>query len=309
MPLSDELREVAASVSNWGRWGDDDERGTQNLIDTSAVRRGVDAVRLADPVSLAIPLDRDGPQEPGGAPGRIDPRHEMLSVNQTYTGDDRDAAFNDDEVRLSLASGTHLDALAHVTYEGRMYNGFPADLVTEAGAARCGAEKIDPIVTRGVLLDVAATKGVDRLEPGYALTAGDLDAALEHARVDIEPGDAVLVRTGHVQLLHGGDVEGFNHDCAGMSVGTIRWLHRHDVSVAVTDTYVYEVWPPEDWDHLMPVHMIQLRDMGLIQGQNWDFEELTERCVDDGVYAFQLVAAPEPFTGALSAPVHPVAIR
>jgi kynurenine formamidase len=308
MPLSEALAELAASVSNWGRWGDDDELGTQNLVDTAAVQRGIDAARRGLVVSLAIPLDEHGPQEPGGAPGRIDPKHRMISVNQGYTGDARDAAFNDDEVTLSLASGTHIDALAHVTYDGLMYNGFPASLVTETGAAKCGADKLRPLVTRGVLLDLPAVLGVDRLDEGYAITADDLDAAVDHARVEIEPGDALLIRTGHVQLLSQGLVEKYNHDSAGPSSKSIRWMRDHDVAAVFTDTYVFEVWPPEDWSCMMPVHMIHLRDMGLIQGQNWNFEHLVDALSETGSHACQLVAAPEPFTGALSAPVHPVAI-
>jgi kynurenine formamidase len=309
VPLSDELRALAARVSNWGRWGDDDQAGTQNLIDDQARRRGLASAGSGRPLSLAIALDEDGPQEPGGAPGRTDPKLHLLTVNQTYTGADGDAAFNDDEVSLSLAAGTHIDALAHVTYDGQMYNGFPATEVTEAGAAKCGADKLAPIVTRGVLLDVAAVKGVDCLDPGYPLTAGDLDAAVEHAGVALEPGDAVLVRTGHIRHLRVGDVWTYNHDSAGPSTQTIEWFHAHDVGAVFTDTYVFEVWPPEDWDHLMPVHMIHLRDMGLIQGQNWDFEALAAASADDRNYVCLLVAAPEPFTGALSAPVNPVAIR
>ncbi len=107
----------------------------------------------------------------------------MLTVNTPYTGDVNDACFNDDVVDMPLSAATHIDSLAHVTYGGQMYNGFSADLVTETeGATRCGADKIGPIVTRGVLLDVARAKGVDRLEPGYAITAEDLDSALAAGR-------------------------------------------------------------------------------------------------------------------------------
>jgi kynurenine formamidase len=308
MPLSDELTELAASVSNWGRWGDDDELGTLNLIDAAAFARGTASATRGQAVSLCIPLDQDGPQQPGGAPGRIDPEHTVFSINQGYTGDPRDAAFNDDEVRMSLAAGTHIDALAHVTYDGLMYNGFSADLVTEKGAEKCGADKLVPIVTRGVLLDLPTVLGVERLAEGYAITADDLDAAVTHARVTIEPGDALLVRTGHMQLLSQGLTEKYNHDSAGPSTHTIRWFRDHDVAAVFTDTYVFEVWPPQDWQCMMPVHMIHLRDMGLIQGQNWNLEPLADVCATEGTHHFQLVAAPEPFTRALSAPVHPVAI-
>jgi len=303
------LQELAASVSNWGRWGDDDERGTQNLIDADAVRRGLDAVRGGRHVSLAIPLDRTSPQE-GGAPGRIAPQRTMLAINQTYTGAEGDAAFNDDNVTMSLAAGTHVDALGHVSYAGLLYNGFPDSTVSETdGLTRCGAEKLGPIVSRGVLLDVAAGHGVERLEPGYAITAEDLDAAVEHAKVTLAPGDVACVRTGQMRLLHVGDTIAYNHDSPGLSVATIRWIRDRDLGAVFTDTYVYEVWPPQDWAAMMAVHMIHLRDMGQIQGQNFDFEGLAAACDDDGVYEFLFSAHPEPFTGGCSAPVHPVATK
>lgn len=311
MAPSVELRDLAKRVSNWGRWGDEDEQGTANLVDSAATLRGVAAVRSGRRFPLGVPLDEiRSPQEPGGAPGRTNPRLTMISVNQSYTGDVSDACFNDDSVSMATSAGTHLDALAHVTYDGLMYNGFPADLVTaEAGAARCGADKLRPLVTRGVLLDVARALGVERLDPGYPISADDLDAAVEQAKVSPAPGDAVLVRTGQMQLLHEGEIYAYNHDSAGLSLGTVEWVHRHDLGVVMTDTYIFEVWPPEDWELMMAVHMLHLRDMGQVQGQNADLEELAADCASDGVYEFLLVAVPEPITGACSAPVNPVAVK
>jgi kynurenine formamidase len=307
MALPEELQELAAKVRNWGRWGADDQRGTQNLIDADAARRGLALVEHVRHRSLAIGLDEKSPQQ-GGAPGRIAPLRTMLTVNESYTGVDGDAAFNDDTVVMAMSAGTHIDALAHCTYAGQMYNGFPAEKVTAArGATRCGADKLGPIVSRGILLDLPAVKGVERLEPGYAVTADDLDAAVEHARVTVQAGDVLLVRTGQMQLFHGGDTWAYNHDSPGLSTHTIEWLHAHDVGAAFTDTYVYEVWPPQDWAAMMVVHMIHLRDMGLIQGQNFDFEGLAADCAELGRYEFLLTAHPEPFTRALSAPVNPVA--
>jgi kynurenine formamidase len=309
VPLTPELVELADKVRNWGRWGTDDERGTANLIDAAATRRGAAAVRTGEPISLVMPLGAGSPQE-GGAPGRFNPVHRMLSVNTPYTGDTNDACFNDDAVDMPLSAATHLDALAHVTYGGQMYNGFPSDLVSESqGATRCGADKIGPVVTRGVLLDVARAKGVEQLEAGYAITAEDLDRAVEHAKVALQPGDVLVVRTGHMRHYHDGDVWAYNHDCAGLSTKTIEWVWRNDVGVIVDDTYVFEVWPPEDWTAMMPVHMIHLRDMGQLQGQNFDLERLAEACANDGVYEFLFTASPEPITGACSAPVAAVAVR
>jgi kynurenine formamidase len=309
VPLSEELQAIASRVSNWGRWGDDDERGTANLIDEAALRRGLACVRDGQAFPLAIPLDQNGPQLPGGAPGRIDPIRTMLCLNQIYTGQPGDAAFNDDMVVLSMSSGTHIDSLAHVTYDGQMYNGYTDSEVTAEGAARCGTDKLGPILSRGVLLDVARVKGVDRLEPGYPITAADLDAAVAQSGVELAPGDVLLVRTGQIQLLHKGKVWDYNHDSPGLSAGTIEWIHGHDVGAIFTDTYIFEVWPPEDWSQMMCVHMVHLRDMGQVQGQNFDFEALAAACADDGRHDCFFSAVPEPFTAACSAPVAPVAVR
>jgi kynurenine formamidase len=307
VPLSPELVELAGSVSNWGRWGEDDERGTANLIDAAALRRGLDAVHTSRHVSLAIPLDQRSPQE-GGAPGRIAPLRTMLSINQTYTGQDGDAAFNDDTVVMAMSAGTHIDALGHVSYDGLIYNGFPADSVNAvAGLTRCGAEKIGPIMGRGVLLDLPGALGVDRLEVGHAITAEELDRAVDHARVDLSPCDVLCIRTGHMKFFHEGKTTIYNHDSPGLSTHTVRWIRERDCGAVFTDTYVYEVWPPQDWAAMMVVHMIHLRDMGQVQGQNFDFEGLAAACAGAGVHEFLFSAHPEPFTGGCSAPVHPVA--
>ncbi len=310
MALPEELRSLAAEVSNWGRWGEDDELGTVNLIDGAAVRRGVAAARRGERIPLAIRLDAGGPQL-GNVPGRINPLHTMVAIDQTYTGDRSDACFNDDTVTMGLQAGTHWDALAHVAYEGLLYNGFPVSTVTaDRGVTRCGIHRVRSIVSRAVLLDVARAMGVPMLEPGHPITEAELEAAVELAGVRPEPGDVVLVRTGKMALLKAGDRQAYTlGDTPGLTVGTIPWMRRHDVAAVATDTFTLEVWPGEDPAVLFPVHMIQLRDMGLTQGQNFDLEALGEHCAGDGSYEMLLVANPEPFTGAAGAPTAPVAIK
>lgn len=310
MALPAELAELAAKVSNWGRWGDADELGTLNLVDDAARLRAAACVRTGRAFSLALKLDQNGPQM-GGVPGRVNPLHAMVAINQSYTGDPSDVCFNDDIATLGLQSCTHWDALSHVSYDGKLYNGHPATSVTaDRGATRCGIHRVRWLVGRGVLLDVARARGVDRLEPGHAVGAGDLDAALELSGCTVEPGDVVLVRTGHMQLFKARDRAAYaTGPQPGLGVSTIEWLCSRDVAAVATDTLAFEVFPCEDPAVLFPLHMILLRDAGLTQGQNFDLETLADDCARDHVYDFLLSATPEPFTGATGAPVHPVAVK
>jgi kynurenine formamidase len=310
MSLPAELRALGAEVSNWGRWGDDDELGTLNLIDDAAVRRGIAAARTGVRLPLAIRLDANGPQL-GTIPGRINPLHTMVAINMAYTGDPGDFCCSDDVLTLGLQACTHWDALAHVSYDGLLYNGHPATSVTaERGATRCGIHRVTSLVSRAILLDVARALGVDRLAPRHPISEADLDAAVELAGIRPEPGDVVLVRTGHMALFKARDREAYTlGDQPGLTVGTVPWMRRHDVAAVATDTLAMEVFPCEDPAVLFPVHLLQLRDMGLTQGQNFDLEALAAHCAADGVYEALLVANPEPVTGGVGAPTNPVAIK
>ncbi|MCE7883138.1 MAG: cyclase family protein [Actinobacteria bacterium ATB1] len=321
MALPEHLRELAAKVSNWGRWGEKDQRGTVNLIDAEAERRGAEAVRSGRSVSLSLPFDQNGPQT-GAVPGRVNPLRSLVSLNSTYTGDSGDGCWTDDVVTLATQSVTHWDALAHCSYDGFIYNGFPAGTITaDTGARKCGIDQVGPVVTRGVLLDLPMALGVDRLEPGYAITPEDLDAAVEHAGVDVRSGDALLVRTGQLAVLRAAKTVDEKNDyrfpAPGLSTLTIGWFRDRDVAAVATDNYTFEVYPCEEsalqgrpsWTPVMPVHCIHLRDMGLLQGQNWDLDALAADCADDGRYSFLLSATPIRFTGSLGGPVHPVATK
>lgn len=317
MPLPDEIAALAAEVSNWGRWGDDDELGCGNLLSAESTRRGTAAVRDGRRISLAADLKADGIQV-GQPARRYNPILTVTSLNERDKFAPGIWEGTDDLVTMSTCAGTHVDALSHVSYDGFLYNGVPTSAVTaQYGASKLGAEKLPPIVTRGLLLDVARAKGVDSLDeisPGYAITAEDLDAAAELARVTPAPGDVILVRTGQMRHYHAGDRQrytvGTDFSQPGLSVHTIGWIHRHDLAGAFVDTYAYEAFPPTraDWSDCLAVHLLQIRDMGLLQGQNWDLEELADACADRGSGEVLLVAAPEPLVGATSAPVAPVAV-
>jgi kynurenine formamidase len=306
--LPDELQALAKRVSNWGRWGSDDERGTLNLIDAAAVQRGVASVRRGAVFSLAIPMHADGPQT-GSIPGRVNPQHRMIAVNQSFTGDPADFTTNDDAVELGVQAATHWDALSHVGYDGKLYNDRPATVVSDAGAAQLGIDRFGPVASRGVLLDIARLHGVDHFDTNHAIGADDLERASATVGVTIEAGDIVMVRTGQMHFLRAGDKQRYSHPTPGLGVGSIEWFHDHDVAAVATDTLPFEVFPGEDKRALLPVHMINLRDVGLVQGQLWDLDDFAADCAADGASTCLLVATPLPLRAAVGGMVAPTAIK
>ena len=306
--MPEAFHELARKVSNWGRWGDDDEIGTLNLITDDVVRRGVAAVRSARRVPLSFPYTAEGPQT-GTIPGRINPLRTMVAVHDPQLGDPQGFCSNDDIVTMGLQASTHWDSLAHVSYDGRMWNGTPPSAVDFAGAHRCGIDKVGALVGRGVLLDVARSKGLDRLEPGYGVTGDDLDAAAEFGTVRVEPGDVVLIRTGQSQFFHAGDMSGYIYPTPGPVMGTVTWFREHDVAAVATDTLPFEAFPGDPAEALLAVHLLDIVDIGLTQGQNFDLEGLSAACADDGRYEFLLTATPLPFRRGCGGPCAPVAIK
>ena len=308
MALPPHLKELAARVSNWGRWGADDRRGTLNLIDAAAVARGVAAARQGRTFSLSLPYDEDGPQL-GFIPGRDNPTRRMLMINHSMSGDPSDFCTSDDAVTMGVQASTHWDSLAHAGYDGLLYNGVAATTIDEAGSHQHGIETFGPVVSRGVLLDVARALDLDVMPAGYAITGDDLDRAAEFGGVEILPGDIVCLRTGHQQHLRAGDKMTYAATCPGPSTKSIEWIRDHDIAALATDTLIFEVFPCEDPAVWLPMHMIHIRDIGLVQGQNWLLDPIAEDCAADGQYDFLLTATPLPMTRAVGGAVAPTAVK
>ncbi|MET7450619.1 cyclase family protein [Streptomyces sp. NPDC005574] len=301
------FHDMAKRVNNWGRWGADDEIGTLNLITDEVVREAAGCVRTGRRVPLALPLRQDGVQT-GMIPGRVNPLHAMVQINQEIFGPGT-VACSDDAVTMGLQAATHWDALTHVSHSGRIYNGRPAATITPHGGAEfSGIDTARHVVSRGVLLDVARARDVDRLAGGHAVTPEDLEAAEEFAGVRVRAGDIVLVRTGQIQVYLAGDRDAYGYPSPGLSFGTPEWFHARDVAAVANDTLTFEIFPPEIDDLWLPVHALDLVEMGMLQGQNWNLEELSTACGETGRYAFLLSAMPEPFVGATGTPVAPVAV-
>ena len=317
--MADILDEYCETYRNWGRWGDDDQRGTANYITPDKVALAATLVRSGQVVSLALPYDARGPQT--GGLGRFNPVHLMLRTGSDHAlgvqrtgGQPRPRGFGgaDDIVIMPLQSGTQWDALSHIHRHGKMYNGYDSGLVSAGGAERNGIENHRAsLVGRGVLLDIPRYKGEPYLERGYPITIDDLDGCAAQEGVSVGEGDIVLVRTGELgRCLREGDWDGYaGGDAAGLSFYTAPWLPERRIAAVATDTWGFEVRPHELPESFQPLHLVAIVNMGMLVGEIFALDELSEACAADGVYEFLFVGPPLPFTGAVGSPLNPVAIR
>jgi kynurenine formamidase len=306
---------IGRQYRNWGRWGDDDQVGTLNFITAAKIREAAALVKQGKVIDMALPYDKDGVQPPGGGK-RFNPMHFMIATGAEAAAGAQDfiagLRYADDVIMMPLQCGTQWDGLAHVFVEGKMYNGRDMALVTLDGAAVNGIQEIrDRVCTRGVLLDIARYKGERWLEPGYGITAEDLDGCAARAGVTVGTGDAVLVRTGHMTMCRErGSWEGYaGGDAAGLAFETCSWLHEKEVAVIATDTWGAEVRPNATADCMQPLHLVMIPNMGLLVGEIFDLDRLADDCANDGVYEFMFTGCPLPFTRAVGSPANPYAIK
>ena len=317
---------AAGRCSNRGRWGNDDVLGTLNFLGEAKRREGAALVRRGAAFSLTQPFDTNGPQT--GWRRRTNPVHTMLD-----TGTDAERGTQgfphgiggaDDVVLMPLQASTQWDGLGHIFDHGQAYNGRRAgDVVTSDGDRVTGIETVkDRIAGRGFLLDVGRALGAElgshgELPDGFAITADHLEATIaaqgETARVG--RGDLVVVRTGQLtrarrSLSEGSGWGGYAGGAsAGLSFTTVDWLHATEIAGIATDTWGFEVRPNE-FDHaFQPLHQVVIPHLGLFIGELWDLDVLAADCATDGVWEFFLVAVPIPVTGAVGAPVNPLAIK
>ncbi|MEZ4334132.1 MAG: cyclase family protein [Myxococcota bacterium] len=311
----DTVRAWGRRYSNWGRWGPDDEKGALNFITPQRILAATALPRRGQVISCALPFDENGPQT--GAGGRHNPIHYMLAHGGDALAGAQDAfaggfRFADDAITMPLQCGTQWDSLAHVFYDGKMYNDRDIRLVTSRGAAKNGIEAArDGVVGRGVLLDLPRRLGVDWLEDGHAIKPDELDACAEAEGVAIESGDIVLVRTGQLaRCLAAGSWAGYCGGSApGLSVHCAGWIYEREIAAICTDTWAVEVQPFETVDCVAPLHMISLRNTGVLFGEIFALDALARACAEDRRYAFLFAAPPLPITGAVGSPINPLAIR
>jgi kynurenine formamidase len=312
---------AAKRCSNAGRWGADDVYGTLNFLSPDKRVEGARLVRTGKAFSLAQAFDANGPQK--GWRRRTNPVHTMLDTGldaERGQGFPHGIGGADDVIFMPLQASTQWDGLGHIFDHGMAYNGRRAgDVVTSQGDLRTGIQTVaDRIVGRGVLLDVGRMFGgpafgaEGELPDGFAIAEEHLTAtiAAQGTTAAVGRGDLVLVRTGRLTRARRegwGDYAG--GDSPGLSFTTADWLHRTEIAGIATDTWGFEVRPNE-FDHaFQPLHQVCIPHIGLFIGEMWDLDALADDCQADGSYEFLLAAAPLPVTGAVGAPVNPIAVK
>jgi kynurenine formamidase len=295
-----DIDELFEQVKNWGRWGAEDERGALNFITPDVRRRATALVRDGVGVSCALPLNTEASAQ------NVNPvMHFMVRA-----GDLPNATGSADYFAIAPhgMAHTHLDALCHIFYKGKMYNGYPQTDVTSAGALRNAITAGEQgIVSRGVLLDIPRAKGLDWLEPGDAIFPADLEAAEQQAGVRVEEGDILLVRTGrHKRAAEAGPWNG-RETLAGLHAACLPWLHERRVAVLGCDG-VSDVMPSRVQGMRLPIHATIIPSMGVHLIDNAQLEDVAVACTERNQWAFLLTLAPLRLVRGTASPINPIAL-
>jgi kynurenine formamidase len=314
MPREDEVLGWFTQLSNWGRWSADDRLGTLNHV-TPAKRVGAAGlVQVGESVSCSWDV-RTG-RQPGAT---VENQRYMLSTGLGLS----------DEGRRNLIGGgrgggaqefigmvfhgldvTHLDSLAHIFWDGKMYGGVPASMVSDRqGALMHDVLSVSRgVTTRGVLLDIARLRGVDVLAADDHVYPDDLDAAADAAGITIEPGDVVLMRTGEGGARRAeGKSYNANTPRSGFQAACLPWIHERGVAMLGSD--VAQDPTPSGYGTVhMPIHMVGIVAMGLWLIDNCQLEDLADTCLRLGRWEFQFTVAPIRFQGVTGSPMNPLAV-
>ncbi len=291
------------------RYGADDEAGALNEITPAAVARAAGLVREGRVYDLSHVLDSDIPAFPGRS-FRQFLTTSAHALNRRVPGAGREGLGRNgvnwivEQVAATSQMGTHMDGLNHLQIGERTYNGhLVADLVEEHGTNRLGIESLPQVVTRGLLLDVARARGVERMAPGDVVTPDDAAAALEAAGGAVEPGDAVLFHTGWGRWW-GVDNDAYVAGEPGPGVALAGWLAERRVAITGCDTWSYGPVPPEDPEEPFVVPQTLNVKHGVVVLENLRLAE----AADAGVTEFMLVVAHPKLRGATGAWVAPLAV-
>lgn len=294
-----EVDQMMSDLSNWGRWGKDDQLGTLNLITPQSRKRAAEEVREGLAISIARNVIKV--KESGSPPFE----HKMVR-----TGKDPDAPGSDDAyaVQYHGYTQTHLDALCHLFYKGKMYNGFSQQEVTESGCAKLSVINMkNGLFVRAVLMDIPRLKGVKYLKGRTAIYPEDLDAWLKKTRTKLYPGDAILIFTGRWARREAEGDWDIGKGASGLDATCLPWLKKHDVSILGSDL-ASDVIPSGIDGEFMPIHRTVIVAMGTPILDNCDFQALSDAANARKRWSFLLTAAPLAVDGGTGSPINPIAI-
>jgi kynurenine formamidase len=285
------------TLSNWGRFGERDQLGTLNLITREKRTAAARLVRSGRTVSCARPL----PTQPSVEnPNPV--QHHMIGTCTEGWGGDYFA------IAPHGFATSHIDALCHIFHEGKLYNGYPIEKVTAHGALELGIHELrDGVVSRGVLLDVPAARGVQYLEAGEPIFPDDLERAEAHAGLRVEAGDILFVRTGRWALRDARGPWDPRLSAAGLDASCLPWLHARGVAALGCDG-VSDVVPSRVEGQNLPIHSVAIVAMGLHLIDNLDLEGLSTACAEEKRWEFLLTLAPLVLFRGTASPLNPIAL-
>lgn len=306
------VKELAPRLCNWDRWDREDGLGALNLVTPEKRLEASAAVRSGEAFSLGFELRPGLPQPPKS--GRENPLHLMTELPSDFPPDHDGPVSADDFLSMAVHAATHWDALSHFFHRGQMYGGISAAEVTTQGARR---NDIVPVarrlLTRGVLADVARHRGVEMLGPGEGIGADELRDVLDAQRVEVRPGDVLLVRTGLLGATKRTGAWTEFAQCGpnlpntpGVAVDALPLLHELGVCAIACDNWAVEQLtggPPD-----FPVHELALVYMGMILGEVFELDDLAEACAAAGRWEFFFAGQPLPLRGGVGGPVNPMAV-
>jgi kynurenine formamidase len=298
-----EFDQLFTSVSNWGRWGREDQRGTLNLITPDRIKAATALVRRGRSVSLSYLLSKVADID--------NPKPMLHYMSRLTLGMSGEPKMNEDFIGLDYHGKlvTHVDALCHCAYGGRLYNDVASLEAVTGFGARFGAVTCfeDGIVGRGVVLDMPRYLAVDWIEPGTALLPDQLESAAARENVEIGEGDILLVRTGHA--IRRASIGPWNPDeiSAGIDLSCLPWLRARGVAVLGSDADT-DARPSPVADVHTPAHALALAAMGMPLLDNMDLDRLAAACVEENRWEFLFVTAPLRVPGGTGSPINPLAI-
>lgn len=288
-----------SEISNWGRWGQEDELGTLNLITQEIKTRAAGLVKQGITVSLALNLDK---QKSNFNTHPFEHSSSVHDFGNHAIVSDRYA------VEYHGAAHTHLDALSHMAYNRESYNGFPADKTMPDGPGKLGIHNMKGgIFTRGVLVDMPLLRGVDFLERGDAITVADLEAWEVKTGIRIGSGDVLLVRTGRWQLDRTDGARHLTQGAAGLHASVAKWLKQKDVAILGSDGG-NDVIPSGVEGLQAPVHVLALVSLGMPLMDNLDLDVLASEALKYERWEFLFICAPLRAQGGSGSPVNPLAV-